>query len=139
MPTTVTLSRSGVSVDIDLLQRGGDLTIARDVGKPNLNFPVAAALDPIAQDQFSASDRFAIFGILVGPGAYSRAQSLAVDLVKAHSQGDPLLLDPTEVTGFDSKYEVGVPSESALEIDYRPGVRDRVDVALSLPVVSSTV
>lgn len=139
--TTATFSRGSTSVEFKILRQGGDLAVARDVGKPNLKTRPRSddASGPRSSDQRSAQDRLVVLGIFEGPGAYSRADALVEDLVKPHSEGTPLELDLTNVPGFNKVYEVGVPNEQAVELDYQPGIRQRVDLQLSVPIVSDTI
>jgi len=133
------LSRGATSVTFRLWQEAGDVVVARDVGKPQLAFKTVSRQAPRSQDQLSSVDQPTLLGVFVGDGAYSRANAIVENLILPYSDGTPLQLDITDVEGFDSVFEVGVPSEDAIQLDYQPGRKDRVDVQLSTPIVSSTV
>lgn len=136
---SATLSRGSTSVTFDIYQEGANLAIARDIGKPQQQFKTVSREDPRSQDQLSAIDQLTVLGILLGADAYSQAQTLVDDLIKPHSGGQPLQLDLTAVSGYDSIFEVGIPSDTAVQLDYQPGTKNRVDIQLSVTVVSSTI
>jgi hypothetical protein len=138
MPTA-TLSRGGTSVTMKIWREGGQLAIAVDAGKLSATTYEVAAEDPKTADHKSALHRITVLGVLLGSNAYSNAQTLCESLVKPHSDGTPLTLDVTSVPGFTTGYEVGVPDSRAVQVDYRAGITNRVDVQLGLPVVSSTI
>jgi hypothetical protein len=134
-----TISRGNTSVTFRLWQEGGNIVIGRDIGKPQGKFKTVSRQAPRSNDFLSSSDRFTVLGVLTGSNAYADAKTLAEDLVIPHSGGTPLQLDLTAVTGINTVYDIGVPSGNALQLEYRPGRRDRVDLQLSVPVVSATV
>lgn len=136
---TAVISRGTTSVDVEIWGEGGDLLIGRDIGNPEARIAPVARVDPRASDHKSATDTITLVGILEGASAYDDARTLAEDLIKPHSDGTALQLDLTAVPGFDTVFDVGVPSARALEVDYRPGVRNRVDVQLTVPVVDNTI
>lgn len=137
--TTVTISRGSTSVDIKLYREAGQPAIARDIGKPDGGIIEVAQEDPRSKDHVSGTDTVTLLGIIEGASAYSDAKTLAEDLVKPHSSGTALQLDATSVPGFDKILDVGVPSANACRLNYRPGRKNRVDVRLTLPAVSTTV
>lgn len=136
--TTATLSRGGTSVTFQIWEEGGELLVARDIGKPQGGVKTVSREDPRTSDNMSALDRLTVVGRLEGANAYSDAQTLAEDLVKPYSNGNDLTLDLSAISGY-STYTVGVPSDRALELDYRPGVVDVVDLQLGVPIVSTTL
>jgi len=134
-----TVSRGSTSVTFSIYQEAGELAIARDIGKPQQSFKTVSQEAPRSQDQLSGIDQLTVLGVFLGDGAYSRADTLVEDLVKPYSEGEPLQLDLTDVTGWDGILQIGVPDDTAVQLDYLPGRKDRVDIQLSVPVVSSTV
>lgn len=134
-----TLSRGATSVTFHIWQEAGNLAIARDVGKPELKVQEVSRETPRSADLKSGLDQLTVLGVLTGPDAYADADTIAEDLIKPHSGGVPLNLDLTGVTGFDTVFEVGVPSANAYQCDYVPGRKDRVDISLTVPIVSDTI
>lgn len=133
-----TLSRGSTNITFTIHREGGQLAIARDLSKPALSIKNVSRQEPRSVDLKSSVETITLLATLLGPSAYSQADALVEDLIKPHSDGEPLQLDLTDVTGFTNVFEVGVPSEDAIQVDYLPGTRDRVDVQFSLPVVDDT-
>lgn len=135
----VTLSRGSTSVTISLLGNGGNLAVARDVGKPNASQHSVGREDPIHRDHRSASDAFTLGGVLTGTNAYSDAQTLAEDLIKTRATtGTPLQLDLSNLPSRGT-YDVAPSAKRALELEYVPGRTNFVTVQMTLNVVSKTV
>lgn len=130
------LSRGGTSVTIPILQSGSTLAIARDVGKPNMNVREVGREDPLTQDNLSAGDSFLVTSILIGSDAYSRAKTIAEDLIKARPDtGSPLDLDLSDLPG-KSSYDVAAATGQACVLNYVPGRVDMVGVQMVLQVIS---
>jgi len=138
MTAQATVSRNQTSVTFDIYDEGGNLAVARDIGKPELEFYQVAREAPRSFDGFSATDVFTVVGQFTGSSAYSDAKKLAEDLIRPHSNGDALTLDLSDVPGFTS-YEVAVQNESALQLAYPPGQTDWVSVQLQATQVRDTI
>jgi hypothetical protein len=135
MANIATLSRNGTSVDIDLVGEGGDLSVARDLGKPNLDVNAVGAENPIHQDYQNAQDVWTVIGFLIGSNAYSDARTLAEDIIKPRLSS-ALTLDLSDLPER-STYDVVPAGQSACTLTYVPGTVDIVGVQCSLPVVST--
>lgn len=135
---TATVSRGTTSVTFDLYEEGGNLLVARDVGKPTADTQPVGREDPRSSDHKSAIDAFTVVGQLVGSSAYADAQTLAESLVKPYSDGTALELDLSAIPSLGI-YEVAVSSDRALQLGYEPGKVDWVSLQLSVTVVGSTV
>lgn len=118
---------------------GGNLAIAVDIGKPDQKWHEVSTQTPKVRDDWSAVENIVVLGMFKGADAYSRANSLVEDLVKPHSDGEPLRLDLTQVKGWDQEVDVGVPSEDSVELDYQLGAKNRVDLRLKVPPVTETL
>jgi len=133
--SVATLRRvGGPSVDVRLFGESGDLTIARDVGKPNQSEYEVGREDPRTQDNQSAQDRWTLTGILLGENAYADARTLAADVVKPRLES-PLELDLT-ATGRGT-YDVVPAQAEACTLTYVPGDLDVVGAQLSLGLVDT--
>ncbi len=132
------LRRGSTQIEFEIYQENGGLAFARDVGKPRQRFHAVSAANPISRDHWSAIETWTVLGMLIGPGSYSRAKNLVENLIKPHSQGVPLILDMTSVPGVDVEVEVAVPQSTSCMLDYQPGIKDRVDLQLTLPLVFDT-
>lgn len=136
---TATVTRGGTSVTFDIYDEGGgSVAVARDIGKPELEFQNVARANPRSFDGFSALDVFTVTGQLTGSNAYSNAQTLAEDIVKSHSDGTTTTLDLSSVTGL-STYDVAFNSENNLRLAYPPGRKDWVSLQLQATVVRGVV
>lgn len=127
---TGTLTRGNTSVTFDIIGRGTDLLVSRDVGKPNLNINEVGREDPRAQDYWSALSVWTIIGLLTGDTAYDDAQTLAESIIKPRLSS-ALQVDLSTITDL-STYDVVPNGASALTLTYQPGERDFVDVQLQL-------
>lgn len=128
---------NGTSVTIPILEAGGTLAVARDIGKPNLQEEELGREDVFTQDQLSAGDAFTVTGRLRGSNAYADAKTLAEDIIKPQlPSGGPTTLD---LSGLPSRstYSVAPASKSACRLTYPVGEKDRVDVQLTLNVIDS--
>lgn len=135
---TATLKKAdgSQSVSFDIWRDGaGQLCVSRDIGKPQAGFREAGTSNIIVSDFMSATDVYTVLGIIT---TYSDAQSIVEDIVKPFIGSTSLELDVTSVPGISNVQRVGVPSKRAIELDYQVGVRNMVDVQLSLPAVSRT-
>lgn len=135
---TATISRDTTSVTFDLYEEGGNLLVARDVGKPTAGTQPVGREDPRSSDHKSAIDGFTVVGQLVGSSAHADAKTLAEDLVKPYSDGVALELDLSAIPSLGT-YEISVSSDRALQLGYEPGRVDWVSLQLTVSVVGSTV
>lgn len=132
------VSRGSTSVTIPLLGEAGNLSVARDVGKPTAREQSVGREDPRTHDYFSAGDAWTVAGVLHGSTAYADAKTLAEDLIKPRATtGTPLQLDLSDLPSRGT-YDVAPTSASALTLTYAPGEKDLVGVQLSVSVVAST-
>lgn len=133
------LSRGSTSVTIPLLADGNSLAVARDVGKPNMQYHDVGREDPLPLDNLSAGDAFTFVGVLHGSNAYSDAKTLAESLVKARATtGTPLQLDLSSLPNKGT-YDVAPISSSALTLSYVPGRRRMVGLQATLSAVDTTL
>jgi hypothetical protein len=125
----VTLTRGGTSVDIELVEEGGEQLLSTSFGKPEINVrDNGGTLNPRTQDQFSALENYELRGKLFN---YATAHDLA-DLIKSAS-GTPLELQiPSDVYPDTVTVAPGAGQEGALGLSFPAGRRDLVDVSLSL-------
>lgn len=135
--TTATLSRGSTSVTFDLWEESGSLLIAEDTGKPELEELPAGVTSPRIGDHFSAVRNLTVVGRLAGSSAYDDARVMAEELVKPQSGGTALQLDLSNVQGFGTN-DVAPITDRALQLEYRPGVRNVVDLQMTMPVVHTT-
>lgn len=138
MPDAI-ISRGGTSVTVPILEEGNTLVLARDVGKPTMNYQSIGREDPLPFDHLNAGDTFTFAGKLSGSNAYADAQTLAEDLIKPRATtGTPLQLDVSALPN-KSTYDVAPVSSSALTLTYETGVGQLVDVLATLSVVEETI
>lgn len=134
------ISRTGggtESVTLSLRNTDNAAAVTRDIGSPNTKFHNLGKEDPEPSDHLSREDTFTIIGRLSGSNAYADAKTLAEDIIKRRpSSSDNIELDLTALPSGDT-HTVAATSESAVRLAYVPGVRQIVDVQLSLQVVDS--
>lgn len=125
----VTLSRGNTSVDIQLVEEGGESLLSTSFGKPEVNVrEQGGTINPRVQDQFSSLENYELRGKLFD---YETSHDLA-DLVKTAS-ADPLTLDiPSDVYPDTVTVAPGAGQEGALGLSYPDGRKDIIDVSLSL-------
>ena len=134
-----TLSRGSTSVDIPLLADGDTLLVARDVGKPTLQYHDVGREDPLPRDNLSAGDAFTFTGLLHESNAHTNAKTLAESLVKQRAESaTPLQLDLSDLPN-KSTYDVAPLTSSALTLAYVPGRTSMVGVQATLNVVDTTL
>lgn len=132
-----TITRGNTSVSFDLIETGGSLLIARDVGKPNLNVYERGREDPRTQDYWSALSVWTVVGYLTGTSAYDDAQTLAESVIKPRLDTNTVLeLDLSNVTDL-GVYDTAPNGASALQLEYVPGERNFVGLQLQLVEVDS--
>lgn len=130
------LSRGATSVSIPILGEGGDLAIARDVGKPTAEEYPVGQTSPHVEDNKNASDAWTVTGLLEGPTAYADARTIAEDIIKPRVEsGTPIQLDLSALPNRGT-YKVAAHTASAATLTYTPGRRQLVGVQLSLSVIS---
>jgi len=138
----VTLSRGQTSVEIPVVEEGGQPLILVDKGKPEAEFKNVQGANPRFVDFFSQLENYNILGRFFGTDAYQQAIKLA-DLIKEPSAGTPLQLDiPDRLGEFpDSKIEVApsAGSDEAVSFAYNAGRTDWIDIDLGLTRVSNTI
>ena len=134
----VTLSRSGTSVAIPLVEEGSTPLISRDLGKPNQEIQNSGRLNPRSQDQWSGLSQYTVVGTFDGANAYQDARDLQ-DLIKSHSGGSNLTMD-IPLSDFESDITVAPAAgqEEACTITYEPGRRNWVGVEISLTRIDDT-
>lgn len=134
-----TLSRGGTTVDIPLLGERGSLMVARDVGKPTVNYHDVGREDPLPADHLNAGDGFTFMGLFADSSAYSDAKKLAESLIKPRATtGTPLQLDLSDLPN-KSTYDVAPTTARALTLAYVPGRVDMVGVQATLSAVETTI
>lgn len=133
--TSVTLSRGGRSVTFNVYESGGNLHVARDIGKPKATVHRVAQRDPRIADHRSSSKAFTIVGQLVGSSAYADARTIAEDIVKPHSGGQTASLDLSSVSGL-STYDVAFVGGNSLRLGYPPGQGQWVSLQLQAVVAN---
>jgi len=135
----VTLSRGSTSLDLPLLEEGGNVLFSTDFGKPFANIrDTGGSVNPRAEDRWSAQINHTINGRFDGSNAFDDARTLA-NLIKSDPGGNDLELttgfaefsDPLLVTP-----QAG--NEQALQLTYEPGRTDTVFFQLGLTEVSVT-
>lgn len=132
-----TLSRGNTSVSFDVIGEGGQPLVFWDVGKPNASEQRSGRVDPRSSDFWSGLRNITVRGEMDRSSAYADAETIAEDLVKPYSGGDPLELDLSALAEHGT-YEVA-PLQQALVLQYPPATRNVVIVDLSVPVVSQTL
>lgn len=137
---TATLSRSGTSVTLPLLEEGAGAPVAAvDVGKPNAGANSKGTLDPRWKDHWSQLRTYTLRGRLTASNAYDTAITLA-DLLKSGGAGNPLELS-VGLPEYPRSVDVAPApqQDQALSLAYDPGNTDWVDVQLTLVRVGVTV
>jgi hypothetical protein len=131
---------NGPSIDLPLVEEGGQPVHSVDYGKPNLNIQKTGAINPRHIDQWSGLESHNLLGRFLTDTAYQDAIALC-DLIKSNSNGDPLYLDLTDLPEFDSEIMVAPAAgqDAAVEVAYNPGRRNWVDVDLGLTRVNQTL
>lgn len=138
MTTTATFTRRNKSIDIPLsADSAGAPTIARDVGKPNQSFQTNGRNNPRSADFWSALENYTLFGYFTGSSAYSDAITLS-NLIKSGSGDNATLNIPLSAYPSTINCQPAAEQEQALQLVYPPGMKDRVEVQLSLTRVSET-
>jgi hypothetical protein len=133
MTATVTLSQGSRSVTVPLLEESGNVLLAADLGKPELQLQKSGGTTfPRPQDNFSGLETLTFRGRLTSGSANSKARRL-VDLLQS-GQGDTPILFNTSVPEFDSDINVvlAAGNEGALTITHEAGRKDDVTVEASL-------
>lgn len=125
----VTLSRGNESIDIQLVEEGGEQLLSTSFGQPEVDVrETGGTLNPRTQDQWSALENYELRGKLFD---YETSHDLA-DMIKTAS-GDPLTLAiPSDVYPDEVTVAPGAGQEGALGLSYPAGRRNIVDVSLSL-------
>lgn len=132
------IKRDTTSVSVPLLADGNSLAVARDVGKPTVDYHDVGREDPLSRDHLNAGDAFTFTGILHGSSAYSEAQTLAESLIKPRATtGTPLQLDLSDLPN-KSTYDVAPITNSAVVLSYIPGRIQMVGVDATLNAVNTT-
>jgi hypothetical protein len=124
-----TLSRGGTSVDIRLVEEGGQQLLSTSFGKPEVKVRESGGtLNPRVSDRFSGLENYQLVGKLYD---YGTSHALA-DLVKS-GKTTPLELEiPNAAYPDVVTVAPGAGQEGALSLSYPAGRRDLVDVELSL-------
>lgn len=127
-----TLSLDGQSVAIPLVEEGGEVLIARDLGKPETNLRSTGALFPRSQDQWSGLQNLTLVGRFTGSSAYDKARTL-FDIVESDFGNDELTLD-VPLSEYPSNMTVALSagSDQACSVTYPPGRKTDVGVSLNL-------
>lgn len=125
----VTLSRGGTSVDIPLVEEGGEQLLTTTFGKPEVDIRQSGGtLNPRAIDNWSGLETYQLVGKLFD---YQTSHDLA-DLVKSAS-GTPLTLEiPLDEYPDSVRVAPAAGQDTALTLTYPAGRKDMVDVTLSL-------
>lgn len=133
-----TLSRGGTSIDIPLVERGGDLLLANDVGKPELTLRKGGELNPRFDDRYSGLQTLTLNGQYQSSTAYDDAISLA-NFIKSQPKGDDTELSVSALSEYPDPMLVSpaIGQESPLQITYEPGRMNWVEVQLSLSRINS--
>ena len=126
---SVTLSRGGTSIDIQLVEEGGEQLLSSTFGKPEVNVRESGgSLNPRVQDQWSGVENYQLVGRVFD---YQTAHDLA-DLIKS-AKSDPLEL-AIPLAEYPNSVTVapGAGQEGALSLSFPSGKKNSVDVDLSL-------
>ncbi|AFH21454.1 hypothetical protein OSG_eHP1_00120 [environmental Halophage eHP-1] len=126
---SVTLSRDGTSIDIQLVEEAGEQLLSSTFGKPEVNVRESGgSLNPRVQDQWSGVENYQLVGRVFN---YQTAHDLA-DLIKS-SKSDPLEL-AIPLAEYPNTVTVapGAGQEGALSLSFPAGKKNSVDVDLSL-------
>jgi hypothetical protein len=126
---SVTLSRGGTSIDIQLVEESGEQLLSATFGKPEVNVRESGGtLNPRVQDQFSSLENYQLVGRVFD---YQTAHNLA-DLIKS-AKSDPLeLAIPLAEYPDTVTVAPGAGQEGALSLSFPSGKKNSVDVDLSL-------
>jgi len=126
---SVTLSRGGTSIDIQLVEEGGEQLLSTTFGKPEVNVRESGGtLNPRVQDQWSGVENYQLVGRVFD---YQTSHDLA-DLIKS-AKSDPLELAIPLAEYPDSvTVAPGAGQEGALSLSFPAGKKNSVDVDLSL-------
>jgi hypothetical protein len=129
-----TLSRGTTSVDIPLVEEGGEILVSSTFGKPETQVRESGGvLNPRVQDQWSALQGVQLAGRLFD---YQTSHDLA-DLVKSASL-EPLELSlPTDIYPNTLRVAPAAGQDTALTLEYPAGKRDNVTVSLNLTRVGT--
>jgi len=126
---SVTLSRGGTSIDIQLVEESGEQLLSATFGKPEVNVRESGGtLQPRVQDQWSGVENYQLVGRVFD---YQTAHDLA-DLIKS-AKSDPLEL-AIPLAEYPNTVTVapGAGQEGALSLSFPSGKKNSVDVDLSL-------
>lgn len=137
-----TLTRDTTSISIPLIEENGQTVQTRDIGHPSLQIQETGNINPRSISQWSVLESYNLLGRF-HPGHTSDPYQDAIDLanlIKSNSNGQPLMLDLTDLPEHSEKYMVAPAAgqDQALSVAYHPGQREWVDVDLGLTRVSST-
>jgi hypothetical protein len=133
----VTLSRGTTSLDLPLLDEGGNPLFSTDFGLPFANIrDTGGSVNPRAEDRWSAQINHTINGRFDGSNAFSNARTLA-ELIKQDPGGEDLELT-TGFAEFSDPLLVApqAGNEQALTLTYEPGRTDTVFFQLGLTEIS---
>jgi hypothetical protein len=131
----VTLSRGSTSIDIELVEEGGEALLSTSFGKPNINIrDNGGTQSPRVQDQWSALENYELRGKLYD---YETAHDLA-DLVKTASATPLEAQFPGDLYPDTVQVAAGAGQEGALGLSFPAGRKNLVDVSLSLTRVGET-
>ncbi|UBF23345.1 hypothetical protein M1M40_gp67 [Halorubrum tailed virus 29] len=124
-----TLSRGTTSVDIPLVEEGGEILVSATFGKPETQVRQSGGtLNPRVQDNWSSLQGVQLAGRLFD---YQTSHDLA-DLVKSASL-DPLELSlPSDIYPDTLTMAPAAKQDTALTLKYPAGKRDNVNVSLNL-------
>jgi len=131
-----TLSRGTTSVDIPLVEEGGEILVSATFGKPETQVRESGGtLNPRVQDQWSALQGIQLAGRLFD---YQTSHDLA-DLIKSASL-DPLELSlPTDIYPDTLRVAPAAGQDTALTLEYPAGKRDNVNVSINLTRVGDVL
>ena len=131
-----TLSRGTTSVDIPLVEEGGEILVSSTFGKPETQVRESGGtLNPRVQDQWSALQGVQLAGRLFD---YQTSHDLA-DLIKSASL-DPLELSlPSDIYPNTLRVAPAAGQDTALTLEYPAGKRDNVNVSLNLTRVGDVL
>jgi hypothetical protein len=128
------LSRDGTSVDIELVEEGGQELVSTSFGKPEVQVRESGGtLNPRVIDQWSGLENFTLVGKLFD---YAASHDLA-DLVKSASTSPLEVSIPSDVYPDSVTVAPAAGQEAALSLAYASGRKNQVDVSLSLTRVGS--
>jgi len=129
-----TLSRGSTSIDIPLVEEGGEVLVAGTFGKPETTVRESGGtLNPRVLDNFSGLQGIQLVGRFFD---YQTSHDLA-NLIKSASL-DPLELSlPTDIYDDPLRVAPAAGQEGALTLEYPAGKRDNVNVSLNLTRVGT--